>query len=62
MIRVPVPRDLHLKYFPPLRDQAARYRHWLDQHGFAAVAARPARRAAERARTAENAIAAAQVP
>jgi hypothetical protein len=62
MIRIPVPRDLHLRHYSPLRDQAARYRRWLDQHGFAATAARPARRAAERARTAENAIAAAQVP
>jgi len=62
MLRVPVPRDLHLKYFPPLRDQAARYQRWLVEHGFATAAARPARRAAERARTAENAIAAAQVP
>ncbi len=62
MIRVPVPHQLQLKHFQPLRDQAARYHGWLDQHGFAAVAARPARRPAERARTADNAIAAAQVP
>jgi hypothetical protein len=62
MIRIPVPSDLHLKYFPPLRDQAARYRRWLDQHGFAAAASRPARGASARARTAANAIAAAQVP
>ena len=61
MLRIPVTRDLHLKYFPPLRDRAVRYQRWLVEHGFATAASRPARRASDRARTAENVIAAAQV-